>query len=80
MVRFCSRTVQKPDPLLLGGPNPDPYPLTRGFCRVRLDRSVPISGSAFRVFYVSLHSDILLLIGKDRYLYICVIFELIGSL
>jgi len=25
-VWFASRTVQKPDPLLLGGPNPDPYP------------------------------------------------------
>jgi len=48
--RFGSRTVQKPDPLSLGGPNLDPYPSTRGFCRVWLDRSVPMSGSAFRVF------------------------------
>jgi len=47
---FGSRTVQKPDPLSLGGPNPDPYPSTRWFCRVRLDPSVPMSGSAFRVF------------------------------
>jgi len=32
--RFGSRTVQKPDPLTLGGPNPDLYPSTRGFRRV----------------------------------------------
>jgi len=49
-VPFGSRTVQKPDPQLLGGPNPDPYPSTRGFCRVWLDPSVRISGSSFRVF------------------------------
>jgi hypothetical protein len=49
-VRFGSRTVQKPDPQRLGGPNPDPYLSTRGFCRVWLDPSVPISGSVFRVF------------------------------
>jgi len=49
-VRFGSRTVQKPNPQHLGRPNPDPYPSTRGFCRVWLDPSVPISGSSFRVF------------------------------
>ena len=49
-VRIGSRTVQKPDQQHLGGPNPDPYPSTRGFCRVWLDPSVPISGSAFQVF------------------------------
>jgi len=49
-VRFGSRTVQKPDRELLGGPNPYPYPSTRGFCRVWLDPSVPVSGSPFRVF------------------------------
>jgi len=30
-VRFGSRTVLKPDPLSLGGPNLDPYPSNRGF-------------------------------------------------
>jgi hypothetical protein len=49
-VRFGSRTVQKPDPQRLGGPNPAPYSSTRGFCRVWLDPSVPIPGSVFRVF------------------------------
>jgi len=49
-VRFGSRTVQKPDPEHIGGPNPDPYPSTHGFCRVWLDPSVRISGSSFRVF------------------------------
>jgi len=49
-VRFGSRTVQKLDPQHLGGPNPDQYPSTRGFCRVWLDPSVPISGSVFQVF------------------------------
>ena len=45
-----SRTVQKPDLQRPGGPNPAPYMSTRGFCRVWLDPSVPISGSGFRVF------------------------------
>jgi len=62
--RFGSRTVQKPDPLTLGGPDPDPYPSTRGFRRVWLDPSVPVSGSAFRVSYLWSHSDMLLLIVK----------------
>jgi hypothetical protein len=62
--RFGSRPVQKPDPLTLGGPNPDPYPSTRGFRRVWLDPSVPISGSAFRVSHLWSHSDMLLLIVK----------------
>jgi len=44
-----SRTVQKPDPQTLGGPNPDPYTSSLGFRRVWLDQSVPTSGSAFRV-------------------------------
>jgi len=48
-VRFGSKPVQKPDPLHLGGPNPDPYPSTRGFCRVWLDPSVPISSSGIRI-------------------------------
>jgi hypothetical protein len=80
IVWFGSRTVQKPDLLLLGEPNPDPYLLTRGFCRGWLDPSVPISGSAFWVFYLWSYTDILLLIAKDRCLYIFVIFELIGNL
>jgi len=62
--RFGSRTVKKLDPQTLGGPNPDPYPSTRGFRRVWLDLSVPISGSAFRVSYLWSHSDMRLLIVK----------------
>jgi len=50
MVRFGSIPVQKPDPHLLGRPNPQPYLSTRGFCRVWLDPSVPISSSHFCVF------------------------------
>jgi len=64
MGRFGSRTVQKPDPLTLGGQNPDPYPSTCGFRRVWLDPSFPISGSAFRVPYLWSPSDMLLLIVK----------------
>ena len=49
-VRCASRTLQKPNPQRLGGPNPDPYLSTCRFCRVWLALSVPISGSGFRVF------------------------------
>jgi hypothetical protein len=49
-VQFSSRTVQKPNPQRLGRPNPDLYPSTHWFCLVRLDPSVPISGSVFRAF------------------------------
>jgi len=62
--RFDSKPGQKPDPLTLGRPNPDPYPSTRGFRRVWLDPSGPISGSAFRVSHLGSHSDMLLLIVK----------------
>jgi hypothetical protein len=48
-VWFGSRTVQKPHPQHLRGPNPDLYASTRGLCRVWLDPSVPISGSVFQV-------------------------------
>jgi hypothetical protein len=48
-VRFGSKPIQKPDPLHLGGPNPDPYLSTCGFCCVWLDPSVPISYSGIRV-------------------------------
>jgi hypothetical protein len=48
-VQFGSRTVQKPDAQRPGGPNPDPYPSTRGFYRVWLDPLVPISSSVYRV-------------------------------
>jgi len=51
-VRFGSRRVQKPDPELLGRPNPYPYLSTRRFCRVSLDPSVAVSGSPFRVFSI----------------------------
>jgi len=74
MVRFGSRPVQKPDPELLGGPNPYSYPSTRGFCRVWLDPSVPVSGSPFRVFlfmvaiiYVTVMCKILTLVHHSLY-------------
>jgi len=49
MVQFASRPVQKPQLLLLGEPNSDPYPSTLGYRRVWLDPSVPNSGSGIRV-------------------------------
>jgi len=49
-VLFSSGTVLTPDPLLLGGPNPVPYPSNRGFHHVWLDPSGPISGYAFGIF------------------------------
>ena len=61
---FGSRPVQQPDPLTLGGPNPDTYPSTREFRRVWPAPSVSISGSAFRVSHLWSHSDMLLLIVK----------------
>jgi hypothetical protein len=64
MGQFSSRTVQKPDPQTLGGSNPEPYPSTRGFRRVWLDPSVPISGAAFQVSHLGSHSDMQLLIVK----------------
>ena len=60
--RSGSATAKQPDPLTLGVPQPDPYPPTCGFCPVWLDPSVPISGSAFRVSHLWLHSDMLLII------------------
>jgi len=47
--RFGSRPLQKPDPLPLGGPHPDSYRSTTGFCKAWQDPSVPISGFALRV-------------------------------
>ena len=49
-VWFGSRTVQQSHPQHLGRPNTNPYPWTRWFCRVWLDRSVSISGSVCQVF------------------------------
>jgi len=60
--RFGSRPVQKPNPLILDGPYPDPYPSTRKFCLVWLDPLVPFSSSAFRVLHFWSHSDMLLVI------------------
>ena len=48
-VGFGCRTVQRPNRLFVGGPNPAPYPSTGGFRQVRLDASGPISSVAFRV-------------------------------
>jgi len=50
MVRLGSRTIQKPEPLLPGGRNLSPYPSIRGYFRVCLDPSGPISSFAFWVF------------------------------
>jgi len=55
MVWFGSRTVQKPDLLLLSRPNAAPYPSTRRSRRVWLDPSGPISGFAFWVLYLWSH-------------------------
>jgi len=46
--RFGSRPVQEPNPLLLGGPNANPYQSTHRFRRVWHVPLGPISGSAFR--------------------------------
>ena len=78
--RFGSKPGQKPDPLTLGRPNPDPYPSTRVFRRVWLDLSGPISGSAFRVSHLWSHSDMLLLIVKYWHWYVMVHFGRISPL
>jgi len=78
--RFSSTTVQNPDPLTHGGPNPDPYQSIRGFCWVWLDPWVPISGSGFRVSYLWAHSDMLLLIVKYWHWYVPVHFRRISRL
>ena len=49
MIQFGTKSVQKPDPLLLGGSNPAAYRSTRGIRQVCLDPSCAISGCAFRV-------------------------------
>jgi len=49
-VQFSSRTIQKPNALHPGGPNPDSHLSTRRFCQVWLDPLVPISSYVFRVF------------------------------
>ena len=73
--RFGSRPVQKPNTLTLGGPNPDPSPLARGYRRVWQDPSVPISGCAFRISHLWSHSDMLLLIVKYWHWYFTVHFR-----
>jgi len=78
--QFGSRPVQKPDPLNLGGPNPDPYPSTGSFHEVWLDPSCPIFGSACQVSHALSHSDMLLIIVKDWHWYITVYFRCIGRL
>ena len=75
-VRFGSRPVQKPDPELIGGPNPFPYPSTRDICRVWLDPLVAVFGSPFRVIvfmvavsYVTVMCNILTLVHHSLYLF-----------
>lgn len=48
--QFGLMLVPKPNPLLLGGANPSPYPLIWGRCQVWQHPLVPISGSGFWVF------------------------------
>jgi len=69
-VHFGSRTVEKPDPLLLGCPDAALYPSTHGFRWVWLDLSGPISGFAFQVVlfmvafrYPTIHRKILMMVG-----------------
>jgi len=50
--RFGSRPIQRPNPLTLGGPNPNTDPSTRRFHRVWLAPLVPISGCAFQVSHL----------------------------
>ena len=64
MVQLGSQPVKLRNTLTVGGRNLRRNLLTCRFCRVWLDSSVPISSSAFRVSYLSLHSDMLLLIVK----------------
>jgi len=78
--QFGSRTVQKPDPQTLGGPNPVLYPSTRGFRQVWLDPSVPICGSACRVSHLWSHADMRLLIVKYWPWYVMVHFRPISRL
>jgi hypothetical protein len=78
--RFGSRLGQKPNPLTLGGPYSDPYPATRGFCRIWLDLSVPISGSVFRVWPLVSHWDMRLMMVKYWRWYCAVHFSRISCL
>jgi len=63
-VRFGSRTVQKPDPLLSGSSNPAPHQSSHGFHQVWLDPWLESLVLDFGLFYSWSHSDILLLIVK----------------
>jgi hypothetical protein len=78
--RFGSRPGQNPNPLTLGGSKPDQYRSTRGFQRVWLDPSGPISGSAFRVSHLWSHSDMLLLSVQYWHWYVTVRFRRISRL
>jgi len=80
MGRFRTRPVQKPDPLTLGEPNPNPSVFTHRLSLDSLDPSVPISGCLFRVSHWWSHSDMLLLIAKYWHWYVTVHFRCIGSL
>jgi len=80
MGQFGSRPIQNPVPQLLGRPSLDPHLLTRGFCWLRLDPSVPISDSGQWVFYLWSHSGILLLIAKYWGWYVIVYFGRISCL
>ena len=72
-VQFGSKPIQNPDPRHLGRPNTDPYLSTRGVWQVWLDPLVPISDSSFQLFYLSSHSEIILLITKYCLWYVIVL-------
>jgi len=74
IVLFGSRPIQKPDPEILGWPNPYLYPLIHRFCGVWVDSSVPVSSSPFRVSlfmvavrYVTVMCKILTLVQHSLY-------------
>jgi len=70
-VQFGCRPIPKPDPLDLGGREPDQYPSTR---------QVQSPVLHFRLFYLWSHSVILVLIVKYQHWYIIVLFGCTGRL
>ena len=75
-VQFGSRPNQKPNPVLLGGPDLHSYMSYRVFCQVWLGPLVPVSGSPFRVFpfmvtvwYVPVMCKISTLVHHSLYLF-----------
>jgi len=78
--RFGSRSAQKPDPLTLGGPNPDLFPSIGGFCWVWIHPSVQISKSAVLVPHIWSHPNMLLVIVQHSDRLVTVHFRCLGCL